>query len=299
LNRSVSLVRVSTVLGFVACVSAACGGSLGGATSGADTAGPDGGAATTDASSTTLDAGTTTDASRTTDAAGAGTADAGASADASATTADASTTTSAQGVACSGVGAAGCALGFECIPNAASRGTFVCAGQPGTLCTADGQCVSGHCQSTAHDCFFPHSCDNAPSYCTAVVMGKGVACYSDADCGAMYGCENHLCCGAAKQACSTDADCCSGLQCHTDNTGCGVGPTPTCTIDGQVYASGAPNPASPECQYCNPYIHTDTWTDSGAYRRCGSATATTPSYCCNGACSAAPICNAPGNGADH
>jgi hypothetical protein len=295
------LVCVSMVVGFVAYVSGACGGSVEGDSDEVGTAGSGGGAAMADASTMSADA-STTRADASTMSADASTTRADAStttADASSTRADASTTTAAQAVPCSGLGAAGCAAGFECIPNPASAGTFVCAGQPGTLCTADSQCVSSQCQSTAHDCFLPHSCDNAPSYCSAVVMGKGVACYSDADCGAMYGCENHMCCGAAKQACTTDADCCSGLQCHTDNTGCGVGPTPTCTIDGQVYASGAVNPASPECQYCNPYIHTDTWTDSGAYRRCGSASATTQSYCCNGACSAAPICYAPGNGADH
>ena len=167
--------------------------------------------------------------------------------------------------------------------------------QAGMVCTSDAQCLSGQCIGP-HDCFT--GCPNAKSFCGQATVGG--ACIAATDCNsgvcrsADGGAAMGVCCSAARGECRVDGDCCDGLTCATDNTGCRVGPTPRCLIDGVSYASNAPNPTNPDCQYCDPYTSPDSWTNAGSWQRCGLDGGTgsggfTPGgpnfYCCQGVCS--------------
>jgi hypothetical protein len=205
---------------------------------------------------------------------------------------------------CSRLGSSACGAGYECIPSRTRPGMWTCAGVGGTYCDHDSQCVTNHCTGPQYIDCHPEigPCTNLGNRCNLGVTGD--LCLTNADCAGLYECNLRkgtgigACCGATHQACEHDADCCPGLRCHagrTDNSGCGVGPTPVCVIGGVTYSNGASNPSSPECQYCNPRLHPTQWTHRGAYAHCNGGAA--GFFCCAGSCSPL-VCTAPGGGYD-
>ena len=185
---------------------------------------------------------------------------------------------------------------YECVtvPGTGSS----CLGVTGAICQSDCDCANGNCEPPLRsDCLPPEGCpgDAGPSLCRA--SANTGPCVSDSDCsngvcqhldaGIDY---SHLlgtCCAQEGYPnCTTDADCCAGLTCATDNTGCRVGPTPVCVIDGVTYASGAANPASPKCQSCDPYTSPSAWTNAASNQICfeDGGYDGTYFYCCDGIC---------------
>ena len=184
-----------------------------------------------------------------------------------------------------------CPAGFECISTPTGS---QCTGLPETGCTCDSECSSGSCVRVLRtDCFPPVGCPgDAGMQCAA--SSTGGACFSGADC-ASGSCDaldagTGSCCQGKGQQCTNDSVCCTGLTCATDNTGCRVGPTPSCLIDGGTYPSSEINPAD-ECEYCDPYTSPSAWTDFGSYKSCGDGgtggfiPGGPNYYCCAGTCS--------------
>jgi hypothetical protein len=189
---------------------------------------------------------------------------------------------------------------YTCVADPANS-TASCLGVAGAQCQSGCDCLSGACAVPLQtDCFPPQGCPPpGPAICgTSPIGGR---CLTDTDCsygvcgGPDAGPPNHVpraCCASTSQQCRADSDCCPGMQCATDNTGCRVGPTPTCTIDGGVWASGAMNPAN-DCQYCDPYTLPNSWRNLGAKGEyeppCGDGghpggVGPGINYCCNGVC---------------
>ncbi len=170
-----------------------------------------------------------------------------------------------------------CGAGHVCLDG-------FCLGQSGASCTSPEECLSGQCIGPT-DC---HSSDCVSQKGTCSDSIEGAACVVATDC-ASGQCEHTSdaalagsCCGTKGRQCTSDSECCPGLNCHTDNSGCGEGPTPVCTIDGVTYKSGDVNPKN-ECQHCDTFSSLTAWTDDGSYARChGGADGY---YCCHGACS--------------
>jgi hypothetical protein len=171
-------------------------------------------------------------------------------------------------------------------------------GAAGASCQHDCDCLSLVCDHhLPHDCFTGTTCGTPPPPTCAMSQLQG-ACEADSDCASQTcqhgdaGTAPGACCGTVKQQCAADADCCDGLQCATDNTGCRLGPTPECVIDGGHFASQRLNPLN-DCQYCDPYTAPSTWTNlgaNGAYMPpCGDGghpggIGPGINYCCNGRC---------------
>lgn len=187
---------------------------------------------------------------------------------------------------------------FQCV-TISNQGSG-CLGVSGAICQGNCDCLSGACErAVVTDCHPLLPCEDAgPPTCQQSYLGA--ACLSSGDC-AQGLCQHPdagvtpsvagTCCGPLKHGCQTDSDCCAGLTCATDNTGCRVGPTPFCTIDGGTYPSGLANPSN-DCQLCDPYGSPTAWTNVGTqgtyHPPCGDGghggVGPGLNYCCNGFC---------------
>lgn len=145
----------------------------------------------------------------------------------------------------------------------------------GQFCTTVHSCLNGSCVGTGPDpcnvvCGTCNEttdhCDNVPGPCEDLQWCNGTDT-----------CENGTCSGHSGNPCNTSGEC---EYCDEEEKECTVYGG-VCSIDGQCYNDGDPNPAN-ECEYCAPAAYTDQWTartnlypcDDGLYcngaDRCGS-----------------------------
>jgi hypothetical protein len=188
---------------------------------------------------------------------------------------------------------------YACVTGA-NEGGSACLGEAGAICQGNCDCLSDVCSPPFRsDCFPPNGCpgDAGPSTCGASAAHG--PCLSNLDCGygvcTDAGADLHTagqCCAPEHLECTVDSDCCPGLSCATDNTGCRVGPTPVCNIDGGIFQSGATDPDN-DCLTCDPYTSPTAWNILGAPGQyappCGDGghpggIGPGIDYCCNGVC---------------
>ncbi len=180
------------------------------------------------------------------------------------------------------------------------RGTCCASGE---CCGEDGACLPCGPQCLIEGKPYPNGALQTPTGCLKCDPSRSETVWSPLDdrtpCGGVPDreCCNGTCCppgqccvGVTCQACACEDDGENRRKGRRNRAAAGDVCDPPCTIDGQEYPAGAPNPANP-CEVCDSAQDPSAWSPAPFLTKCG---ANLDQVCCNGACCPDGECCRPG-----